>query len=158
MSGPPGSGKTFWAWAIAKHVGITKGQSVELALFDDVVRDLRGSWGDGDGGPSEATRIQRYRRVDLLVLDEVSRHAMTAKAVQSHLYSLVAVREQWYRPTILTTNETPETLTEMLGPALLSRVTAWNGLWLFKAKDYRIEQRMRRMAGVADGPNPREAA
>lgn len=142
LSGPPGSGKTFWAWVIAKHVGIMRGKSVSFTLFDDVIRDLRGAWGDGDGGPPEVERLNKYRRTELLVLDEVSRHAVSAKSVQAHLYQLVAVREQWYRPTILTTNETGKELSDLLGPALVSRMTAWDGLWSFVGiPDFRVVKR-----------------
>lgn len=153
LSGPPGTGKTFWAWVIAKHVGVEHGRTVTVSLFDDVVRDLRGTWGDGDGNSeSEAARLARYRQVDLLVLDEVSRHAMSAKSVQHHLYSLLATREQWYRPTILTTNESGTALAEVFGPALMSRVMAWDAGWSFAGiADHRAEQRRKRIEATSTG-------
>jgi DNA replication protein DnaC len=139
FTGPPGTGKNFWAWAIAKHVALVHGGRVSFSTFDDVVRDLRGMWGAGDGGATEAVRLTKYRNVDLLVLDEVSRHAVTAKGLQPHLYQLIAHREQRFLPTIVTTNETGADLVEMLGPPLMSRVTGWDGFWDFSAiDDYRL--------------------
>lgn len=137
--GAPGSGKGHVAWSIAKHVALEELGRVVFTTLADCVRDLRETW-RSDSDATENQRLRRYRRADLLVLDEVSKHAFYGEPTQ-HLYSLVAYREERLLPTILTTNETPEALAELLGPALESRAASWGGVWQFGEADYREQRR-----------------
>lgn len=137
--GGPGSGKGHVAWSIAKHVALEEHGRVVFTTLADCVRDLRETW-RRDSEASENQRLRRYRSADLLVLDEVSAHAFYGEPTQ-HLYALVAWREERLMPTILTTNETPDGLSALLGPALESRAAGWNGVWSFGDSDYRVERR-----------------
>ncbi|MFI5230487.1 MAG: ATP-binding protein, partial [Gemmatimonadales bacterium] len=136
--GVPGSGKGHVVWSIGRALIEAHGASVRVAVLSDVIRDLREAWGGrDDGGLSEAQRLAKYRGADLLVIDEVSRHAFYGQP-QQHLYDLVAWRELRLKPTILTTNETGESLAEFLGPALSSRALGWGQPWSFGDVDYRL--------------------
>lgn len=137
MTGGFGTGKGHISWAIAKALVETYLARVRVSVLSDVIRDLREAWGSrDDGGLSESQRLKRYREVDLLVIDEVSRHAFYGQP-QQHLYDLVAWREIRQKPTILTTNEGGTDLADVLGLALASRVIGCNGVWQFGTSDWR---------------------
>lgn len=137
--GAPGSGKGHVAWAIAKPVAVEYAGRVVFTTLADCVRDLRETW-RSDSDASEKQRLYRYRKADLLIIDEVSRHSFYGEPTQ-HLYSLVAYREERLLPTILTTNESVEDLAGILGAAVESRAAGWSGVWDFGSADYRIERR-----------------
>ena len=113
-----------------------------MATLADIIRDLRESWRRraDDDGPSERQRLAAYRSADLLVIDEVSRHALYGEPTQ-HLYDLIAPREANLQPTILTTNESAAGLEDLIGPALTSRAAGAGGLWEFGTTDLRIVRR-----------------
>lgn len=139
--GAPGTGKGHLVWSIAKGVAWQYGASAMVVVLSDVIRDLREAWNRSDAdGPSEAERLRKYRGVDVLVIDEVSKHAFFGQP-QQHLYDLVANREMHMRPTILTTNESSASLATVLGPALASRAAGWGACIDFGDADYRMARR-----------------
>jgi DNA replication protein DnaC len=141
FAGGCGTGKGHLAWSIARALAQTRGVVTKVVVLSDVIRDLREAWNPRDDGPSEAERLGKYRAAELLVIDEVSRHAFFGQPVQ-HLYDLVAWREVQMRPTILTTNELGDDLVTVLGPALASRAAGWNGFVDFGQADYRLTHRI----------------
>jgi DNA replication protein DnaC len=136
--GGPGTGKGHLAWSVAKGVAALGG-SVRVAKLASVIRDLRDAW-RRDDGPTEEARLKVWRNLDLLVLDEVSRHAFYGEPMR-HLYDLLDYRLEWVRPTIITTNETDAGLSEILGPALMDRLVGAGGLVDFGAVSYRRRPR-----------------
>lgn len=133
--GGPGSGKGHLAWSIVKTLVGSYDVQARVVKLGDTIRDLREAW-RSEGGLSEAQRLERYRKPNLLVVDEVSRHAFYGEP-HRHLYDLIDHRLEWCRPTILTTNEEPAAFADLLGPALTSRVAS-TGLWEFGELDYRL--------------------
>ncbi len=132
--GAPGNGKTLLAWSIAADLA-AKGKSAKVVKLAAMVRDLRQSWSD-KSGPDEDERLQRYREVDFLAIDEVSRHAFYGKQIHQHLYDVLNDRLEAEKVTVLTTNEAVEGLAEILGPALMSRLQL-GGVLDFGTEDYR---------------------
>jgi DNA replication protein DnaC len=147
MRGDVGTGKTMLSWCIAKELVRRQPVTVVQATLADVVKDLREAWRKGDDGPSERARLRVYRNADLLLVDEMSRHALYGEPTQ-HLYDVLAPREADYRPTILTTNEYEDDIESFLGPALTSRVAGGGGVWNFGSLDYRVIRRDRRSAFI----------
>lgn len=143
FAGGTGSGKGHMAWAIAKALVDAHAARCRFAVLSDVIRDLREAWASRDDGPSEAQRLGKYRGVDLLIIDEISRHAFFGQP-QQHLYDLVAWREIRHKPTILTTNHLGDELTEVLGPALTSRAIGAGGFVNFGTVDWRVANKGRR--------------
>jgi hypothetical protein len=134
--GAPGTGKGHIAWSLVQQLVTEQRISALVCKLADAVRDLREAW-RSDEGPSEAARLLDYRDPDLLVVDEISRHAFYGEP-HRHLYDLIDYRVEHCRPTILTTNEDAAGLAEMLGPALVSR-SAGSGIWEFGSSgDYRL--------------------
>lgn len=145
MLGVPGAGKGHIAWAIARAIAEQHGDTARILTLSEIVRDLRASWGRGDASESERAALTRYRALELLVIDEVSKHALYGEPAQ-HLYDLIAHREMYLRPTILTSNEDTRGLGDLLGHALVSRAMGWSTSWQFPAVDYRARRRQARGA------------
>lgn len=146
MVGPFGTGKGHLAWSIARAVNslTPRGGGVKMAKCSDLIRDLRQSWGSQEG-ESETRRLTHYRMLDLLIIDEVSAHALYGEPSR-HLYDLIDHRQEWLRPTIVTSNEEAEGIADLLGPALVSRAAGWDGVWQFDGEDYRVRSRKARTA------------
>lgn len=140
FAGGFGTGKGHLAWSIGKALAGTMGVSVRVAKLAAVIRDLRMAWRDKDG-LSEDERLRAYRNPDLLILDEVSRHALYGAPTQ-HLYDIVDDRLEQDRPTIITTNEDDRGLAELLGPALLDRVQGSGGLIDFGTASWRARPKV----------------
>lgn len=136
FQGTYGSGKGHVAWSIARAIAVTHAARVRVLKLAAVIRDLREAWRD-PAAASEDVRLTRYRELDLLVIDEVSRHAFYGKEVKQHLYDIIDDRIEQHRPTILTTNEDHEGIAEILGPALMSRLNGAGGVLRFPAVDWR---------------------
>ena len=142
MRGNVGTGKTHLAYAICRALIDHFGALCRVATLADIVRDLRATWRRGQNvdGPTERDRLRLYRSADLLVIDEVSRHALYGEPTQ-HLYDLIAPREADFKPTILTTNEGGSAFEDLIGPALTSRAAGAGGIWEFGAVDLRVVRR-----------------
>ena len=139
FAGGFGAGKGHLSWAIVRELALQHGVTSRVVVLGDVIRDLREAWNSAEDGPSEAKRLRQYRSYELLTIDELSRHAFYGQP-QQHLYDLVAYREIWHRPTILTTNERGCDLAGVLGPALSSRAIGCRGFVDFGDTDYRVER------------------
>jgi DNA replication protein DnaC len=151
MTGGVGTGKGHILWSISKALVETCLASVRVVVLPDLIRDLRDAWGSHDPDAlSESERLKRYREYDLLVIDDVSRHAFYGQP-QGHLFDLVAWRHERLKPTILTTNETGSDLAEVLGVPLSSRVVGCRGVWDFGSADWRRFDARRRNDATGNG-------
>lgn len=139
FAGGFGTGKGHLTWAIVRELALKHGVRSRVVGLGDVIRELREAWNSAEDGLSEAKWLQQYRGYELLGIDELSRHAFYGHP-QQHLYDVVAYREIWHRPTILTTNERGGGLAGVLGPALSSRAIGWRGFVDFGDTDYRVER------------------
>lgn len=129
------TGKTHIGWALLQALA-HKGVRGRLTTVADLIRDLRESWRSKEG-LSEAQRLHLYRRHDLLILDELSNHGLTAKQIRAHLYDVIAHRINEQRPTIVTTNEKDRGLIELLGGALKTRLENEGGVVEFGSTPWR---------------------
>jgi len=136
FQGSPGTGKGHIAWSLAKGVVAEHGGSARVVKLARLIRDLREPWRSKEGA-GEERRLRAYRVPDLLVIDEVSRHAFYGQSVQQHLYDVLDDRLEHQRPTILTTNETDAGVAEILGPALLDRLQGSGGVVRFGEASWR---------------------
>lgn len=136
LRGGPGTGKGHWAWSVAQALA-SQGVRIAVVKLADLIRELRASWRDRDAD-SEASVLARYRNQDLLVLDELSRHAFYGERIHQHLYDVLDYRIEHQRPTILTSNEDDAGLEEILRPALVSRLLGNGQVLEFGTADYRM--------------------
>lgn len=137
--GPPGTGKGHIAWAVGRALA-GKGCWVLVTKFSTMIRQIRATW-RSDDGPTEEQKLRSYRDPDLLVIDEVSRHAFYGDNVSQHLYDVVDDRIEQRRATILTTNETQKGIRDILGGALIDRLEGGGGVLEFAWRSYRAHGR-----------------
>lgn len=137
--GEPGTGKGHIAWALAKAIVEEHDATAQVLTCAELVRDLRGAWG-GREGPTEDQRLARYRRLGLLVIDDVSRHAFYGQQIQQHLFDVINDRLNWGRPTILTSNEGDDQLHAILGAALVNRLEGHGGILNFGTASWRTRE------------------
>lgn len=136
LQGGHGTGKGHWMWGVVKSVREHHGASVLVTSVGDFVREVRSTWGRRDG-PTETAVLNRYRRADLVIFNELSRHALLNEPMQ-HLFDVIDPRQEEHRPTIVVSNETDDgELASLLGPALTSRLREWSGILDFGDVDYR---------------------
>ena len=139
LRGTYGSGKGHWAWSVCKAVAQEHAAAVGFIRLPDLIRELRASWNDSTLA-SESQVLTRYRKLDLLFIDEVSRHAFYGQGFQ-HLLDVIDHRVNNQRPTILTTNDNDAALEEILGGATMSRLNGCGGILEFGNSDYRSRDR-----------------
>lgn len=138
LTGTYGSGKGHWVWSVTAAIAAKHGARCRVLKLSDLIREIRGSWRVKDAD-SEQRVLERYRKLDLLVIDEVSRHAFYGEATQ-HLYDLVDYRIEQRRPTILTSNEREEEIRAILGPAVFNRLEGHGYLVDFGQASWRSRQ------------------
>jgi DNA replication protein DnaC len=139
LRGTYGSGKGHWAWSVCKAVAQEHAAAVAFIRLPDLIRELRASWNDSTLA-SESQVLTRYRKLDLLYVDEVSRHAFYGQGFQ-HLLDVIDHRVNNQRPTILTTNDDDATLEDILGGATMSRLNGCGGILEFGNDDWRRRDR-----------------
>jgi DNA replication protein DnaC len=137
--GGVGTGKGHVAWSVAKRVAEDHGAVAHFIRLPDLIREIRGTWRDKTD-TTEAEVLDRHRRKDLLVIDEVSRHAFYGQGFQ-HLLDVIDHRVNNQKPTILTTNDNDGSLEEILGPAMWSRINGCGGILEFGNDDWRSRER-----------------
>lgn len=138
--GPFGAGKGHIAWAIAKGVVTDLGATARVVKLPALVRQLRDTW-RRDSDRTYDTILAQYVDCDLLVIDEASRHAYYGQQIHQHLYDVVDARIEQRRPTILTSNEDDDGLTEVLRPALVNRLEGEGGIIEFPNASWRSRPR-----------------
>lgn len=139
LRGGVGTGKGHVSWSVAKRVAEDHGAAVQFVRLPDLIREIRASWRDGSA-MSEADVLVKYRRKDLLIVDEVSRHAFYGQGYQ-HLLDVIDHRVNNQKPTILTTNDDDDGLSEILGPPMWSRINGCGGILEFGIEDWRSRDR-----------------
>ncbi len=108
MAGHSGTGKSHLACAVARRA-LSCGRSALFIKARALVSDIRSTWRK-DSKETERDAIERYTKIDLLVIDEVGAQFGT-EAEALHLFDVIGERYAEMRSTILISN-LPFTLTE----------------------------------------------
>lgn len=124
--GPPGTGKTHIACAIAMHVMHKHHASVMFKTVAQAVRGVKDTWAKG-ADKSESQAIAELTSPQLLVLDEVG--IQTGSEWEKNvLFDILNERYLKRRPTIMLTNLSQEELPKFLGERVLDRMREDSGL------------------------------
>lgn len=112
IEGTNGTGKTHLAAAIALQL-IGEGIPVICKTSSDLLLDIKKSFDDST--VSEAQVLDIYKRVDLLIIDDLGKEQCSDWSM-STLYSILNDRYEDMKPTIVTTNYNAEGLVSALTP------------------------------------------
>lgn len=130
LSGPPGSGKTQSAVLIAK-AAIEAGMTALVANLGRLCVEIRGAY-RADNGPTEASVVRDLSKADVLVLDDVGAGEADTRVLENRImYLALEARQNGRRPTIVTTNLTPQQLAEHVGSRVMNRLAPFE-TFLFK--------------------------
>ncbi len=138
--GGTGLGKTHLSLAIAQQVA---GQGVGVAYASSqqlVDRAERAKFGrDQDG--SDDIFVQTALKCDLLVLDDLGSEFSTQLSVAT-IFHVINTRQLEHRPTIISSNLSPEQMQERYSQRLVSRILCGYSVIPFVGQDVRMQKSM----------------
>jgi DNA replication protein DnaC len=109
LSGAPGGGKTHLAFAAA-GVLLPQCRSVVFRNAAELMSEIRGKFDDKSGG-TERELFNACTRADLLILDDLGSEKPSYWTLQT-LFLVLSSRIDNLRPTVITSNQTVQKLTE----------------------------------------------
>lgn len=119
LTGATGTGKTFLSACIAREV-TERGFSVVYDTAASIFRVMENEYFHrGEEDQSEA--VERFLRCDLLIMDDLGTELTTA-FVQSALYRIVNTRLTAGKSTVISTNLSPDELSERYTAQIFSRI------------------------------------
>lgn len=144
IEGTNGTGKTHLAAAIALKLIYEDNVPVICKTSSDLLMDIKKSF-DNSSTISEAQILDIYKKVDLLVIDDLGKEQCSDWSM-SVLYSILNDRYEDMKPTIITTNYNSDDLIKALTPkgydntkiiAVLSRLRETSRVVTMAWEDYR---------------------
>lgn len=137
FTGGTGLGKTFLSGCIARCVA-DNGHSV---VYDTAIRlfsDFE-AVKFGDNTEENRRQVQKYMDCDLLIIDDLGTEMVTQFTV-SALYQVINSRLMDRKPTILSTNLSPEEIRTRYSPQIASRILGTYHVMQFLGTDIRMRK------------------
>lgn len=144
--GGTGNGKTRLMYAIIAHLR-RQGKEIELWQVPALLKHLQVLCGTDSA--EEDAEVKRLCRIeDTLCLDDLGAEKVTEFTLQD-FYMILAEREQWQLPTLITTNLTPKQISTLLSERIASRI-AGGMLIHFTGEDRRLTRKSPPSASAAE--------
>lgn len=140
LMGNPGLGKTHLSISIAKEV-LRAGFTCAYGSIQNYLSDIeKEHFGRGEQGKDTLSVLME---TDLLVLDDLGTENFT-QFYESVLYNIINTRINTSRPTIVSTNFTPEELQKKYNGRIISRLFGVYSKVNFYGTDIRFERKKQR--------------
>lgn len=133
LAGPVGTGKTHLAVAVL-NAAIEQGVQPYFIPAPDMIRKLGASYQDD----STMEYLWMLQGSELLVLDDAGKE-MTQEKNKEFMFQLLNNRYEGDRPTVITTNLSPNDLIGRYGDAVASRLREVADLVIVDGADYRLK-------------------
>ncbi len=114
MHGPCGAGKTHLACAVANAL-IEAEKPVLMTTFGDLVQEIKSTFIKG-AMTSEKDIVQKYRQAPMLIIDDLGKEKPTDWSA-SILFSILNHRYSDIKPTIITSNFSPDVTIRRIAPS-----------------------------------------
>jgi DNA replication protein DnaC len=115
LVGPVGTGKTHAAIAaLRRAVLVPRAVRWEFTTCAQMLEDLR------PGGPDDAD--DRYLTADLLIIDDIAMVKANTEWAVEQIYRVIDTRRRCHRATVITSNDAPAKLGELLNEQIVSRI------------------------------------
>ncbi len=135
--GKTGTGKTHISTAIARTV-IEKGYAVLYDSAQNIIAAFEHDRFKSGYGPYEP-QGDKYNECDLLIIDDLGTEFVNQFTV-SCLYNIINTRQNAGKKTIISTNLSPDELTQKYDDRICSRIVGCDSkIFAFEGKDMRIE-------------------
>ena len=146
LCGPVGSGKTTALCLIAYEACLAKIRSGELKeipwrfiSFPAFVMQLQNAWRSETSEQTAYALLKAMAEMPCLIIDDLGAEKLT-DYVRQATYYLINEREQWERPTYLTTNFSLSDLDKQFDSRISSRIAGMCDVKALKGKDRRLER------------------
>lgn len=136
LYGETGVGKTLLAWLILKRI-LANGYSGHFFTFTSFLDAFAAGWGDKE----ERDWFHRTAmNTEVLVLDDVGRESKNRSgAVMDSVDVVIQARINAARPTIITTNLTPDQVKDGYGGPIFSRLAGGSEFIRLFGSDFRVD-------------------
>lgn len=132
--GEAGVGKTVLACSIAKAF-IKAGWVVKYISSPKFIMQLQDSY--KDIAESTYNKLEDVSTIPLLVIDDIGAEKLT-DFVKQAFYFIINEREQWERPTIITSNYSLDDLDTYIDSRISSRISGMCDIIKLEGKDRRL--------------------
>ena len=136
LCGSYGTGKTHLATATAREVMERYGMTVWFSTFAGMLQELKGTYGNSR---EFNETLQKYRIVDLLVIDDLGKENLTPWASEM-LFTIIDERYRNMKAVIITTNLMPKELSQHIDEAIMSRLAEMCTFIKVSGEDYRLRR------------------
>lgn len=139
LFGDPGNGKTHLGMAIRNEIE-RRYTCLALATTQPyLLVEIQHSWNrKAEEGTSESWLLDKLQQARFALIDDLMPWKDWA---DDRMFSLLDGRYRNRRPTVFTSNHTPEEIEQFLGPRLWSRFAGYTNMVRVSATDYRLEVR-----------------
>ena len=136
LYGSYGTGKTHMAVSIAREL-LLQGKEVIFISVPRLLFDIRKAF--QEDAQTEAEYVERYTSLEYLILDDFGAEKTTDWARQT-LYYIIYERDNYLKPTVITSNLSLDEIAEKLDGRISSRLAGMGKVIQFKGEDFRLRR------------------